>query len=265
MSESSTSSLERMLGVLDLFDDTHPMRTAEDIATALDVSLPTSYRYVRLLLQAGLLQRVEDSQYALGPRVILLDHYIRGADPVLRVGLPVLRELVAATGFDCVLSALFGLQVLDTYREMGGAPADLAYGRGRPRPLFQGAAPKVLLASFGSTQLKKVFESRHEELVRCGLPAEWPEFRRYYAAIRKAGYYVSKGELEPQLAAVAAPILKPDGGAWAAISLVFDTSRLAIVDLDKIVRLITEAATRIGARLAAQGPSLSSSVTKESS
>ncbi|WP_345540774.1 IclR family transcriptional regulator [Variovorax defluvii] len=250
MSESSTSSLERMLGVLDLFDDTHLTRTAEDIAAQLDVSLPTSYRYVRLLLQAGLLQRVEDSHYALGPRIILLDHYIRKADPVLKVGLPIIRELVAATGFDCVVTGLFGLQVLDTYREMGGAPATLAYGRGRPRPLFQGGAPKVLLSTFGPAQLKKVFESRHDELVQAGLPPDWSEFRRHFAAIRKAGHYVSKGELEPQLAAVAAPILKSDGGAWAAISLVFDTSRLAIVDLDKVVRLITEAATRIGGRLA---------------
>ncbi|KQP50057.1 hypothetical protein ASF44_00965 [Pseudorhodoferax sp. Leaf274] len=238
-----------MLGVLDLFDDTHLTRTAEDIATLLDVSLPTSYRYVRLLLQAGLLQRVEDSQYALGPRIILLDHYIRGADPVLKLGLPVLRELVAATGFDCVVTGLFGTQVLDTHREMGGAPAALAYGRGRPRPLFLGAAPKVLLSCFGPVALKKVFASQHDEIVRAGLPADWSSFRRYFAAIRKAGHYVSRGELEPQLVAVAAPVPKPDGGAWAAISLVFDTSRLAIVDLDKLVRLVTDAATRIGGRL----------------
>lgn len=250
MSEPSTTSLERMLGVLDLFDDTHLTRTAEDIAVALDVSLPTSYRYVRTLLQSGLLQRVEESHYALGPRIILLDHLIRKADPVLRVGLPILRELVDATGFDCVVTGLFGLQVLDTHREMGGMPATLAYTRGRPRPLFLGGAPKVLLSTFGPAPLRKVFDAQHTELVRCGLPADWPAFRRYYAAIRKAGHYVSKGELEPQLVAVAAPIPKADGGAWAAVSLVFDTSRLAIVDLDKLVRLITEAAARIGGRLA---------------
>lgn len=239
-----------MLGVLDLFDDHHITRTAEDIAKALEVSLPTSYRYVRQLLQVGLLQRVEDSHYALGPRIILLDHYIRRADPVLKVGLPVLRELVDATGFDCVVTEAFGQQVLDTHREMGGTPATLAYTRGRPRPLFQGAAPKVLLSTLGTAQLKKLFDARRDEAVRCGLPGDWAEFRRHFAAIRKAGHYVSKGELEPQLAAVAAPVLKSDGGAWAAISLVFDTSRLAIVDLEKMVRLITEAATRIGGRLA---------------
>lgn len=243
------SSLGRMLGVLDLFDDTRLTRTAEDISNALDVSLPTGYRYVRMLLEAGLLQRVEDSQYTLGPRIILLDHYIRRADPVLREGISVMRELVAATGFDCVLTSLFGMQVLDTHREMGGAPAALAYGRGRPRPLFQGGAPKVLLANFTPQQLRKVFEARHEEVVRNGLPADWSEFRRHYAAIRRAGHYVSIGELEPQLAAVAAPILKAEGGAWAAISLVFETSRLAIVDIDKTVHLVIEAAQRIGRRL----------------
>ena len=249
MSESSTSSLERMLGVLDLFDDTQLARTAEDIALALDVSLPTSYRYVRLLLQAGLLQRVEDSHYALGPRIILLDHYIRRSDPVLRVGIPILRELVDATGFDCVITGLFGTQVLDTHREMGGTPAALAYGRGRPRPLFKGGAPKVLLSTFGPAQLHKLFDAQHDEVVHSGLPGEWSAFRRYFAAIRKAGHYVSQSELEPQLVAVAAPILKSDGGAWAAVSLVFDTSRLAIVDLEKMVRLVTEAATRIGGRM----------------
>lgn len=244
------SSLGRMLAVLDLFDDTHLTRTAEDISAQLDVSLPTGYRYVRLLLEAGLLQRVEDSHYALGPRIIVLDHYIRKADPVLREAVPVMRELVAATGFDCVMSGAFGHQVLDTHREMGTTPATLAYGRGRPRPLFKGAAPKVLLSAFTPAQLRKLFDARKDEAVASGLPAEWSDFRKHFAAIRKAGHYVSLGELEPQLVAIAAPILKHDGGAWAALSLVFDTSRLAIVDIDKLVSLITEAAGRIGGRLA---------------
>ncbi len=251
MIDKSASSLGRMLSVLDLFDEHRLTRTAEDIAAALEVSLPTGYRYVRLLLEAGLLQRVEHSHYTLGPRIILLDHTIRQADPVLREGLPIMRELVAATGFDCVTSGLFGGQLLDTHREPGSAPLPLAYGRGRPRPLFQGGAPKVLLAALPPAQLRKLFEAHRDEAVRCGLPADWPALRRYYAAVRKAGHYVSRGELEPHLTAVAAPVPKADGGAWAALSLVLPTTRVAIVDVDKLVALVTEAADRIGRRLAA--------------
>ena len=40
-----------------------------------------------------------------------------------------------------------------------------------------------------------------------------------------------------------------EGQHVAAVSLVFDTSRLAIVDLEKMVRLVTDAATRIGGRM----------------
>ena len=239
-----------MLDVLDLFDDTVLARTTDDIAGALDVSLSTAYRYVRLLVEAGLLQRAEDSSYTLGPRIIVLDHYIRKTDPVLREGIPIMRELVQATGFDCVASGLFGDQVLDTHRETGGVPTPLAYGRGRPRPLFQGAAPKVILAQFASPQLRKLFAARRDELVRHGLPGEWPAFRRYFAAIRSAGFYLSVGELEPQLAAVAAPVIKVDGGAWGAISLVLDVQRLAIVDTKKLTGLLAQAAKRLSDRLA---------------
>ena len=249
MTEKSASSLGRMLDVLDLFDDTMLARTTDDIASALDVSLPTAYRYVRLLVEAGLLQRAEDSHYTLGPRIIVLDHYIRKADPVLREGIPIMRELVQATGFDCVASGLFGDQVLDTHRELGGVPANLAYGRGRPRPLFQGAAPKVILAQFATPQLHKLFDARHDDIVKAGLPDPWPAFRRHFAAIRNAGFYLSIGELEPQLAAVAAPVTKAGGGARGAISLVLDVQRLSIVDTDKLTALVAQAARRISDRL----------------
>jgi DNA-binding IclR family transcriptional regulator len=235
--------------VLDLFDERRPACTPEEIAADLQVSLVTAYRYLRLLMNSGLLQRVEHSRYALGPRIIMMDHFIRKADPVLREGIPVMRELVEQTGFDCVTTGLFGQQVLDTHREVSGMPATLAYGRGRPRPLFRGAAPKVLLATFASAQLHRSFDQNLAEIQRSDLPTEWPAFRRYFAAIRKAGHYVSPGELEPQVASVAAPILKPDGTAWSALSLVMDSSRLSIVDTAKLANLVMEAARRIGQRL----------------
>ncbi|MDX3905777.1 MAG: IclR family transcriptional regulator C-terminal domain-containing protein [Pigmentiphaga sp.] len=250
MEEKSATSLERLLRVLDLFDDEHLTRTAEEIATLLDVSLPTGYRYVKTLGDAGLLQRAGDSRYALGPRIVVLDYYIRRADPLLRVAIPHMAELVEKTSFDCVTSAWFGSQILDTHREMGKVPAALAYGRGRPRPLFSGGAPKVILASFPPAQLRRLFDAHPDEIARAGLPTDWPAFRKYYAAIRKAGYYVSMGELEAQLAAIAAPIPKAEGGVWGALSLVIDMPRVEVVDMPKVVQLVRRTAARIADELA---------------
>jgi DNA-binding IclR family transcriptional regulator len=249
MTDKADSSLARMLGVLDLFSEQRLHWSAEDIAQTLGVSLPTSYRYLKTLSDAGLLQRVANAQFTLGPRIIVLDHYIRQADPVLRCGVPFMKELVAQTGFDCVVSSLHGDQLLDTHREYGSMPAELSYGRGRPRPLFQGGAPKVILAGLPTAQLHRIFDAHLADIAAAGLPTEWPGFRRYYSQIRKSGFYFSKGELEAELAAMAVPLQQADGTVIGALSLVTTVQRMAVIDLAKLTPLIQRAAREISARL----------------
>lgn len=249
MNDKADSSLSRMLSVLDLFSDQRLQWSADDISAALQVSIPTGYRYVRMLTEAGLLQHSADSQYTLGPRIIVLDHYIRQADPVLQHGIPFMKELVAQTGLDCVVSALLGQQLLDTHRELGQAPANLSYGRGRPRPLFKGGAPKVILAGWTPTALHKLFDAHIKEVADAGLPTEWPDFRRYYSQIRKAGYYLSNGELETNLAALAAPLHHADGTIAGALSLVTSVQRMGVIDVDKLAQLVMRAAKDISARM----------------
>ena len=249
MSDKADTSLARMLGVLDLFTEQRLHWSAEDISAALGVSLPTSYRYLKTLGDAGLLRRGPDAQFTLGPRIVVLDHYIRQADPVLQCGIPFMQELVAQTGFDCVVSSLHGHQLLDTHREYGSMPAKLSYGRGRPRPLFQGAAPKVILAGLPPAQLHRLLDAHSAEAAAAGLPTDWPGFRRYFGRVRKDGFYFSNGELESNLAALAVPLQQAEGTVIAALSLVTTTARMAVIDRDKLVPLIQRAAREIADRL----------------
>lgn len=249
MTDKPDSSLARMLAVLDLFDEQRLSLTPEVIADALQVSQPTAYRYVKLLTDAGLLQRQGTANLTLGPRIVVLDHLIRRSDPVLRHAVPFMKELVATTGLDCVATGVYGDQMVDIHREYSGQPATLSYGRGRLRPLFLGAAPKVVLACLPPAQLHRLLDARAEEVAAAGLPTDWPAFRRYFARVRKAGFYVSKGELEPTLGAVAAPLVPADGRALGALSLVSTVERLALADIDKLAQLVRRAAGEIGARI----------------
>jgi DNA-binding IclR family transcriptional regulator len=243
-----TSSLVRMLSVLDLFNEGRYTLTVEEIAEALSISRPTSYRYVRILLNANLLQPAGNATYALGPKIITLDHCIRAADPVLQGARPLVKRLASKTGFDCIISGWFGNQVLDTYRERGVMSVDLPlYDRGRPRPLFAGSAPKLILASLPSAQLRKIFENYREQALAAGLPDEWPAFRKYYAAIRRAGRYLSLGEGHSEYVAVGAPIINPTDGLWNTLTVVFDKSQMQVVDTDKLTDLTIETARSINA------------------
>ena len=250
MSSKNISSLGRMLNVLDFFTEERPYWSVEEMATQLDVSIPTCYRYFKLLVEAGLLQHQSESQYTFGTRILTLDYYVRETDPVLHASTPYIKELVSKTGFDCLLTASYGDKILDTHHERSSNNPLLKYGRGRPRPLFLGASPKILLAYENPRYLKKIFNAHTQEIIQSNLPDDWDAFRAYYLNIKKQGYYFSHGELEAHLGAVAVPILnKEETGARAALSLVADLSRFEVVDISKMFFLLKEAALLISQKL----------------
>ncbi len=243
-------SVGRALAILDLLDDGSPSCDADRVAVALGVSVPTAYRYLRDLVAAGMMRRLPKGRYVLGPRIIQLDYAIRQSDPLLHAAVPEMRALTRRSGFDCVLSTLYGDHILDTHREPGADPLPLAYGRGRPRPMFQGAAPKVILAGQPVPWLRRMHAAQAGTIAAHGMGQDWAAFRAGLGAIRRHGAYVSRGELEVGLCGVAAPI-PSHAGAWAsAIALVASRERFELMNLDLLTRLVRDAAERIGHALA---------------
>ena len=249
MDQKAQSSLERMLAILDLFTEERLSWNPEDIAAELQVSIPTMYRYVKLLVDSGLLQKDLNQKYSLGSRIITLDHLLRSGDVMLGQCEARMKELVDRTGFDCVISRLYGDKVIDTHRHHSLSPAHLGYGRGRPRPLFLGAAPKVILANLTTYSLQKIFNEKSDLIAKADLPNEWPAFRKYFASIRKAGFYFSNGELEANVSALACPIHDAAGLIVGAISLVSNFDRMQTIQIDKLAALLKHTAQEINENL----------------
>lgn len=221
------SSPARVFAVLGLFTRDRPVWQPDEINEALGYSRPTGYRYVKELVEAGLLQKVSAGRYALGARIIELDYQLRQSDPVLLAAMPVMRELAARSGYDAVLSVLYGgPKVIDIHRASGEKDLELAYGRGRPRPLFRSGAPKVLLAGLPRAPLLKIYEAKAREIADSGMGTSWTEFRTQLTAIRRAGFYRSSGELEPGIGAMAAPVFNAEGDCVAALALVGRARRI---------------------------------------
>jgi len=237
-------TVARALAVLDLFDGDHAIWSAEDICAALRCPLPTGYRYLRELVSAGLVRRVSGG-FALGARIILLDYVMRQGDQLLKAAIPVLRALARQTGCDCVLSTVYGDQIVDVHREAGAAPLNLAYGRGRPRPLFRGAAPKMILAAQPLGWVHKLYDAHAGEAEAAQMGADWRSFRATLAALRKRGCYVSRGEVEADICAVAVPIAPAGHDAASAIALVTNTERFEILNETLMIALLQQAAQQI--------------------
>ncbi len=243
------TSVARALAILDVFTPEHPVWQTDELIAALSYTRPTGYRYIRELVAAGFLQKVAAGRYALGARIVVLDHQLRQTDPVLQAAAPHLASLAADTGLDVVLSAMFNGQVVDTFRTGAHIDLELAYGRGRIRPLFRGAAPKVLLAWLPRPQLIRVHRQHPQEIAEAGLGNDWPDFRRHLAEIRREGFYLSLGELEPAVGAAAVPLCDSAGDALAALALVGTLAQLEDTGAPALRQALQAAAGRIQADL----------------
>jgi len=236
---------DRMLAVLDLFSPACPVLTADEVAANLACSTATAYRHISRLCSAGLLARFQ-AAYALGPRIIELDHTIRQGDPLLHAAQPIVRELRDATGCDVLLASMFGERILAIHHERGADSSNVSFGRGRPMPLFRGAGSRAIIASLTSTQQKRLFIAHRAEAEVLG--ADWPAFRAAMDRLRRAGHVVSMGELEPHNVGVAAAI-SAEGALPASLVLVLSRQRYAIADKPLIARMVAQAAARISAAL----------------
>jgi DNA-binding IclR family transcriptional regulator len=244
----------RLLRVLDLFTIERPVWSAESLSQALGYALPTAYRYLRDLTDAGFVQRIAGGRYSLGYRIIAMDYIVRHSDPILQIAVPTLRELAARVRCDTMLSTLYGHEIWTTHHEVGGArPVADIDARGRRRPLFRGASSKAILANIATPRLRVLYETDPAEAAAAGLGDSWKKFRATMGLIRKRGYHISIGEIRPETSALAVAICSPDRSEVRAIQLVASAEHFALLDKDVLAQLVMQAAAQITLSLGRPG------------
>ncbi len=236
------SSLVRMLAVLDLFTGREPAWTPDAIAQRLGCSLPTAYRYVRALLQAGLLRRAGAGSYVLGPRIVELDFRMRTTDPLLRDGDAALRALCEDTGCDVVVAEVLGDRIVTVQQLHGREGVSASFGRGRRMPTFRGMLSKVLLAALPRPALRRLHAAHLDEAAGEAFARDFDTLVANLKAIRAQGWASSVGELDPGLAGIAVPLPRPDDGGVAALGVIMTRARFSTTDVPAIVRRIARAA-----------------------
>jgi DNA-binding IclR family transcriptional regulator len=244
------STSDRLLGILALFTIDQTEWTVEEAAGELGLAVSTAYRYFRSLSQAGLIVAFAAGRYVLGPAIIQYDRQIRLRDPLTTSAQPVMKQLAESIPPHTVilLCRLFRNQVMCVHQESeSGEKPEFAvsYERGRAMPLMRGASSKIILAHMPSRTVKSLYADQSSKFAQADLGRTWDEVKERLRSLRSAGYAVSKGELDPGMCGIAAPVMEPEGLIVGSLSIVIPTRHVTPSFLAQAPKLLNGAAERI--------------------
>lgn len=247
---SETNSLERMLGLLALFEEARPEWTPEELMRRSGYSRPTLYRYLKTLKEAGLIVSVNQAAYTLGPKIVELDYLLRNADPLVLESRQALERLAGRYPGTAFISRWYRDRVLCVASVQSSDEAVSSYPRGRPMPLGRGAASHAILAFLPRRQVLPLIDARLADFRAIGFGSTREAVLTRFRAIRRQGYVTARGEVTPGVVGTAAPVFDNGTAPIASLCLTMAERDADAAGGEALGRAVAETAAALSERLA---------------
>lgn len=234
--------------VLQLFTEEKPVWSGAEIAERLGVARSTGYRYLSSLVQSGFIAE-GDGGFELGPRIFQLARVARRRTGIAEVALPVMQELAKEVNETVLLTRRSGSVVVCVERVEAARAIRLSYERGHVLPVNAGAAAEVLLAWCTSAEVLQIMREAPPQRFTERTLVDPDAIADRLAQIRKEGYAMSRGELDPDVLGIAAPVRAYDGSVRAAVSIAALSARVGAREAKGMVTAVLDAASRITHRV----------------
>jgi DNA-binding IclR family transcriptional regulator len=218
-----SQTLDRGLRILEHLASAGVPQPVAEIGKALGLHRSITYRLLRTLEDHQLVERDPLGHYGLGLGIAVLSRGVR--TDLNAAALPRLTGLATELGMTAFLVVRAGDEAVTiTSTEPQDTPAHVTYRPGTRHPVDRGAPGLALLMPEPPTA----------------------EDRAALREARRTGWASSHGEVIPGIRSIAAPVIGPDGGARAALAVVFVDQH---ADVDHIGQAVTSAAEKVAAAL----------------
>ncbi|WP_406163468.1 IclR family transcriptional regulator [Streptomyces canus] len=248
------STADRALDILMMFDDTQLVISGSAVAERLGVARSTAYRYLQSLVGSRFLEEAPGGGFRLGLRVLEIGRLARRSYGLSEIAVPVMTELSEDVGETVLLTRRTGELVVCVDRAEARARAvRISYERGSTLPLNAGASALVLLAWIPQDEARRLLEAAELRRFTPATLTDADTLVERLSHIRRAGYSVTRGELDPDVTGVAAPIRDDQQKVVAAVSVVALGSRVFPEAEAELAQKVLKTAQKITDRLIAVG------------
>ncbi|TKG69946.1 IclR family transcriptional regulator [Prauserella endophytica] len=215
----SPTVVGRVLGVLDAFSAEHPVLTLSELSRRAGLPLSTTHRLVRELTERGALERDADGRYRIGLWLWEVASLAPHGAGLRESAMPFLEDLYEATHQHVQLAVLDGSEVVYVERISGRNAVRIQSRVGGRLPVHATGVGLVLLAFAVPEWQERVLASPLKRFSPRTI-ASPAELRRVLANVRRDGYAISDGQIEPEVLSVAAPVYGEQDTVVAALSIV---------------------------------------------
>jgi DNA-binding IclR family transcriptional regulator len=244
-----TQAVARAIGLLKVFSDAQPEWGLSELAQVTKLNKTTAFRLLAALEAEGLVMRNPLSGgYRLGVELVALGGCAMRSNPLRAMSRPVLESLAQECDESATLEVLAGSHVLIVDEVSNRHPMGMSQDVGSRLPAHATATGKVLLAHLDAEVLTAALRQPLAQLTEATI-VDPTRLRNQLAQIRRQGYAITNGELEPGFVAVAAPIYDRERQATAAISIGGASLRLPPERLLAVATLVQMAARQIARQL----------------
>jgi len=243
-------SLERAFGILEAMADAGGTLGLSQLATRVQLPLPTAHRFVRTLVELGYLRQEPSRQYALGPKLIWLGE--SSAHMLGSWARPYLSDLVDSLGESANLATLDGDQIVYVGQVQSRKSMRMFTEVGRRVSPHCTAVGKALLALIDPVDVQTL-------LSRTGLDAftehtvtDPDVLAAQLAQVRERGYAMDEQEQELGVRCVAVAV--PRAPSRIALSVSGPAPRMTDDLVARAVPQLIDAALRLSDDLASGHP-----------
>lgn len=205
MAGVTVTSIDRMIDIFEVFQQSQTPLSLTDIAEAIDIPKSTCHAIVNTLVARGYLYTLSRPR-ALYPTRRMFDVMtdICAKDPLVERATPVLERLRDATRETIILGKRQGDSVI--YLQVVESMHSIRYSAkpGEFKPLHSSSIGKALLGSLKEAELREWLKERKLQAITKATKVESEALAEDVLASRKLGYFVTRGENVSDVWAVAA-------------------------------------------------------------
>jgi len=222
-SKALNNSLDKALKLLTYFNSGRRVIGLSELSRLSNMSKATVYRMLSTLQSHGFINKVsimgKDNQYKLGLRFLEYGKLVSEDLEIRKIALPYMEKLRDKVN-ECVQLIIRDNDEAMYVEKLECTQYIRLYTRtGRHAPLYGGACPRAILTFLPDAEIKRILESISLVKVAEGTVVDKERLKELIKQDRKRGYTISYGELEPETAAVGAPIFDHTGNVAASISV----------------------------------------------